>query len=56
MTRPNQLRQYAQMDRSPLQHLDVHDGLESTLTIDAMDGRGILTVRTRRDGGSVLTA
>jgi signal transduction histidine kinase len=91
-------KQYSQMDRSPLQQLDVHDGLESTLTmlkhkletgievvrdydrslpelpayagelnqvwtnlvdnaIDAMegmDGRGRLTVRTRRDGGHVL--
>jgi len=88
-------KQYTQMDRSPLQHLDVHDGLESTLTmlgrklgtgievvrdydrslpklpayggelnqvwtnlidnaIDAMDGHGVLTVRTRRDGDSVL--
>ncbi|HEV8651961.1 MAG TPA: ATP-binding protein [Actinomycetes bacterium] len=88
-------KQYTQMDRSPLQHLDVHDGLESTLTmlghklgtgievvrdydrslpklpayagelnqvwtnlidnaVDAMDGRGILTVRTRRDGDRVL--
>ena len=26
-------RQYSQMDRSPLQRLDVHDGLESTLTM-----------------------
>jgi signal transduction histidine kinase len=83
------------MDRSPLQLLDVHEGLESTLTmlahtlgtgvevirdydrslpklpayagelnqvwtnlihnaIDAMDGRGTLTVRTRRDGDRVL--
>jgi signal transduction histidine kinase len=88
-------KQYTQMDRSPLQHLDVHDGLESTLTmlahklgtgvevvrdydpslpklpayagelnqvwtnlianaVEAMDGRGILTVRTRRDGDRVL--
>ena len=88
-------KQYTQMDRSPLQLLDVHDGLESTLTmlghklgtgvdvvrdydrslpklpayagelnqvwtnlidnaIDAMDGHGVLTVRTRRDGDSVL--
>jgi signal transduction histidine kinase len=88
-------KQYTQMDRSPLQLLDVHDGLESTLTmlahklgtgvdvirdydrslpklpayagelnqvwtnlvdnaIDAMDGRGTLTVRTRRDGDRVL--
>ncbi len=88
-------KQYTQMDRSPLQLLDVHDGLESTLTmlghklgtgvdvvrdydrslpklpayagelnqvwtnlidnaIDAMDGRGIMTVRTRRDGDRVL--
>jgi len=88
-------KQYTQMDRSPLQHLDVHDGLESTLTmlghkletgievvrdydrslpkhpayagelnqvwtnlidnaIDAMDGRGVLTVRTGRDGDRVL--
>jgi signal transduction histidine kinase len=88
-------KQYTQMDRSPLQHLDVHDGLESTLTmlghklgagiqvvrdydrslpklpayegelnqvwtnlidnaVDAMDGHGTLTVRTRRDGDRVL--
>jgi signal transduction histidine kinase len=88
-------KQYTQMDRSPLQHLDVHDGLESTLTmlghrlgtgievvrdydrslpklpayegelnqvwtnlidnaVDAMDGEGTLTVRTRRDGDRVL--
>jgi signal transduction histidine kinase len=88
-------KQYTQMDRTPLQLLDVHDGLESTLTmlahqlgtgvevirdydrslpklptyagelnqvwtnlihnaIDAMDGRGTLTVRTRRDGDHVL--
>jgi signal transduction histidine kinase len=26
-------RQYSQMDRTPLQRLDVHDGLESTLTM-----------------------
>jgi signal transduction histidine kinase len=88
-------KQYTQMDRSPLQDLDVHDGLQSTLTmlahklgagvevvrdydqslpklsayagelnqvwtnlmdnaIDAMDGKGTLTVRTRRDGDRVL--
>jgi signal transduction histidine kinase len=88
-------KQYTQMDRSPLQQLDVHDGLESTLTmlghklgdgievardydrslpkipayegelnqvwtnlidnaVDAMDGRGTLTVRTRRDGDCLL--
>ena len=88
-------KQYSQMDRAPLQLLDVHDGLESTLTmlapklgtgvdvrrdydralpklpayagelnqvwtnlidnaIDAMDGRGTLMVRTRRDGDRVL--
>ena len=88
-------KQYTQMDRSPLQHLDVHDGLEATLTmlghklgegiqvvrdydrslpklpayegelnqvwtnlidnaVDAMDGHGTLTVRTRRDGDHVL--
>ncbi len=88
-------KQYTQMDRSPLQHLDVHEGLESTLTmlnhklgtgievvrdydrslpkllayegelnqvwtnlidnaVDAMDGRGILTVGTRLDGDRVL--
>jgi len=88
-------KQYTQMDRGPLQLLDVHDGLESTLTmlahtlgtgvevirdydrslpklpayagelnqvwtnlihnaIDAMDGRGTLAVRTRRDGDRVL--
>jgi signal transduction histidine kinase len=88
-------KQYTQMDRSPLQHLDVHDGLESTLTmlghklgtgievvrdydrslpklpayegelnqvwtnlidnaVGAMNGSGILTVRTGRDGDRVL--
>ncbi len=88
-------KQYTQMDRSPLQLVDVHDGLESTLTmlthklgtgievvrdydrslpnlpayagelnqvwtnlihnaIDAMDGHGTLTVRTRHDGDHVL--
>jgi signal transduction histidine kinase len=88
-------KQYTQMDRSPLQHLDVHDGLESTLTmlghklgtgievvrdydrslpklaayegelnqvwtnlidnaVDAMNGSGVLTVRTGRDGDRVL--
>jgi signal transduction histidine kinase len=88
-------KQYTQMDRSPLQHLDVHDGLESTLTmlgrklgagvevvreydrslpklpayegelnqvwtnlidnaVDAMDGSGTLTVRTRRNGDRAL--
>jgi signal transduction histidine kinase len=88
-------KQYTQMDRSPLQHLDVHDGLDSTLTmlghklgtgievvrdydrslpklaayegelnqvwtnlidnaVDAMNGSGILTVRTGRDGDRVL--
>ena len=88
-------KQYTQMDRGPLQHLDVHDGLESTLTmlgqrlgegievvrdydrslpklpafegelnqvwtnlignaLDAMDGRGTLTVRTRPEGDRVL--
>ncbi|HEX6678370.1 MAG TPA: ATP-binding protein [Actinomycetes bacterium] len=88
-------KQYTQMDRSPLQYLDVHDGLESTLTmlnhklgtgievvrdydrslpeicayagelnqvwtnlidnaVDAMDGRGILTVRTRLDGDRLV--
>jgi nitrogen-specific signal transduction histidine kinase len=26
-------KQYSQMDRGPLQQLDVHDGLESTLTM-----------------------
>jgi len=87
--------QYTQMDRAPLQLLDVRDGLESTLTmlapklgtgidvrrdydralpklpayagelnqvwtnlidnaIDAMDRRGTLTVRARRDGDRVL--
>jgi signal transduction histidine kinase len=88
-------KQYTQMDRSPLQHLDVHDGLESTLTmlghklgtgievvrdydrslpklpayegelnqvwtnlidnaVGAMNGSGVLTVRTGRDGDRVL--
>ena len=88
-------KQYTQMDRSALQLLDVHDGLESTLTmlthklgadvevvrdydrslpkllayagelhqvwtnlihnaVDAMEGHGTLTVRTRRDGDHVL--
>jgi signal transduction histidine kinase len=88
-------KQYTQMDRSPLQNLGVHDGLESTLTmlghklgegievvrdydrslpklpayegelnqvwtnlidnaVDAMDGSGTLTVRTRRDDDCVL--
>jgi len=88
-------KQYTQMDRGPLQLIDVHDGLESTLTmlahklgagvevsrdydrslpklpayagelnqvwtnlihnaIDAMEGHGTLTVRTRGDGDHVL--
>jgi signal transduction histidine kinase len=88
-------KQYTQMDRSPLQEVDVHDGLESTLTmfaqklgrgvevvrdydrslpklpayagelnqvwtnvidnaVQAMDGHGVLTVRTRRDDHRVL--
>jgi signal transduction histidine kinase len=91
-------KQYSQMDRSPLQQVDVHDGLESTLTMlkhkletgievvrdydrslprlpayagelnqvwtnlvdnaadamEGMDGRGVLTVRTGRDGDRVL--
>jgi signal transduction histidine kinase len=88
-------KQYTQMDRSPLQHLDVHEGLESTLTVlgprlgegievvrdydrslpklpayegelnqvwtnlidnavDAMEGRGTLTVQTRLEGDRVL--
>jgi signal transduction histidine kinase len=88
-----QAKQYTQMDRAPLQQVDVHDGLDSTLAmlahkleagrgievvrdydrslpkllayagelnqvwtnlidnaIDAMEGHGTLTVRTRRDG------
>jgi signal transduction histidine kinase len=90
-------KQYTQMDRSPLQHLDVHEGLESTLTVlgprlgegievvrdydrslpklpayegelnqvwtnlidnavDAMEGRGTLTVQTRLEGDRVLVA
>ena len=88
-------KQYTQMDRGPLQLIDLHDGLESTLTmlahkldvgvevirdydrslpklpayagelnqvwtnlihnaIDAMEGHGTLTVRTRGDGDHVL--
>jgi signal transduction histidine kinase len=88
-------KQYTQMDRGPLQLVDVHEGLESTLTmlahrlgadvevrrdydrslpklsayagelnqvwtnlidnaVDAMDGHGTLTVRTRRDGEYLL--
>ncbi|HEX9342008.1 MAG TPA: ATP-binding protein, partial [Actinomycetota bacterium] len=89
-----QAKQYTQMDRAPLQQVDVHDGLDSTLAmlahklqagtgievvrdydrslpkllayagelnqvwtnlidnaVDAMDGHGTLTVRTRRDHG-----
>jgi len=89
-----QAKQYTQMDRAPLQQVDVHDGLDSTLAmlahkleasagvevvrdydrslpklqaypgelnqvwtnlidnaVDAMDGHGTLTLRTRRDGG-----
>jgi signal transduction histidine kinase len=39
-------KQYTQMDRSPLQHLDVHDGLESTLTVLRHRlGEGIQVVR-----------
>lgn len=92
-----QAKQYTQMDRAPLQEVDVHDGLDSTLAmlahklqagpgirvvrdydrslpkllayagelnqvwtnlidnaIDAMDGQGTLTVRTRRDGDDRL--
>ncbi|MGH9245297.1 MAG: ATP-binding protein [Acidimicrobiales bacterium] len=84
-------KQYTQMDRAPLQSFDIHEGLDSTLTmlghklgdeidvvreydrnlrriqafpgelnqvwtnlidnaVDAMGGRGTLTVRTRPDG------
>jgi signal transduction histidine kinase len=84
-------RQYTQMDRAPLQTIDVHEGLDATLTmlrhkfgddvevvreydrslpsivafpgelnqvwtnlidnaVDAMGGRGTLTVRTRAEG------
>jgi signal transduction histidine kinase len=39
-------KQYSQMDRSPLQHLDVHEGLESTLTmLGRRLGEGIEVVR-----------
>ncbi|HYZ98383.1 MAG TPA: ATP-binding protein [Acidimicrobiales bacterium] len=88
-------KQYTQMDRSPLQSFDVHEGLDATLTmlgrklgddvevvrdydrslpriaaypgelnqvwtnlidnaVDAMEGSGTLTVRTRGDGGDRL--
>ena len=88
-------KQYTQMDRSPLQTFDVHEGLDATLTmlshkigdhidivrdyahglpkisaypgelnqvwtnlvdnaVDAMDGHGTLTVRTRADGDERL--
>jgi len=90
-------KQYTQMDRAPLQQVDVHDGLDATLAmlahklelgagievvrdydrslpkllayagelnqvwtnlidnaIDAMDGHGTLTIRTRRDGDRAL--
>jgi signal transduction histidine kinase len=88
-------KQYTQMDRTPLQTVDVHDGLDATLTmlglkledgvevvrdydrslpqvvayaaelnqvwtnlidnaVDAMDGRGTLTVRTRPVGDDRL--
>jgi len=38
-------RQYTQMDRSPLQRLDVHDGLESTLTMLGHRLGGVEVVR-----------
>jgi signal transduction histidine kinase len=39
-------KQYSQMDRSPLQHLDVHEGLESTLTmLGRRLGEGIEVMR-----------
>jgi len=88
-------KQYSQMDRAPLQSVDVHDGLDATLTmfghkfgddievvreydrtlpkisafpgelnqvwtnlihnaVDAMQGHGTLTVRTRAVGGDRL--
>jgi signal transduction histidine kinase len=85
---------YSQMDRSPLQDVDVREGIDSTLAmlgsklgtvtierdldpalprieawafelnqvwtnlidnaVDAMDGRGTLTIRSRRDGDAVV--
>ena len=90
------VKEYTHMDQAHIQSIDVHDGLEGTLTmlahklkkgavkverdydrslpritahgsqlnqvwtnlidnaIDAMDGRGVLTVRTGRDGDRVL--
>jgi signal transduction histidine kinase len=87
-------KSYSQMDRASLQHIDVRDGLESTLlmltgklsdvrvvrqfggdvpsidayagelnqvwtnlidnAIDAMDGHGVLTISTTRDGDAVV--
>jgi signal transduction histidine kinase len=87
-------KSYSQMDRASLQHIDVRDGLESTLlmltgklsdvrvvrqfggdvpsidayagelnqvwtnlidnAIDAMDGQGVLTISTTRDGDAVV--
>jgi signal transduction histidine kinase len=89
------MKSYSYMDQAPKQEVDIHEGIEATLTImrhklkhgvevvreydrtlpklsvygselnqvwtnlidnalDAMDCKGILTVRTRRDGGLVI--
>jgi signal transduction histidine kinase len=88
------VKSYTYMDQSPMQEVDIHEGLESTLTmlrhklknvevkrqydrtlpritvygselnqvwtnlidnaVDAMDGRGKLTVRTWRDGDRIM--
>ncbi|MEO8039297.1 MAG: ATP-binding protein [Betaproteobacteria bacterium] len=89
------MKSYSYMDQAPRQEVDVHEGIEATLTImrhrlkqgvavvrdydrtlprltvfgselnqvwtnlidnavDAMDGKGTLTVRTRRDGGHAV--
>ncbi len=88
------MKDYSQMDRTPLQETDIHEGIESTLTIlkhklkygvtvkreygeipkicaygrelnqvwtnlidnavDAMNGKGELTIRTRREQNDVI--
>lgn len=89
------MKSYTYMDQAPKQEVDIHEGIEATLTImrhklkhgvdvvrdydpllpklsvygselnqvwtnlidnalDAMDCKGILTIRTRRDGGAVV--